>query len=239
MTKRRAAIQLGAAWLVGCATAAGLPAGLDAPDRGVVCDRARGVCHDRYGPSIGLTEAFLGRRAAERLSVRLRERPGEQGPGTVFSPADGVECVRESGPCRVGGTPHAALTASLYGPWLPREGSAEARAMMSGQWRWIGSRFSNDTEALTAEPERYTLRLLPDGTLRVRADCNGAGGRYRLDGSRIAIEISQSTLAACAPGSLEAVYLRDLRAAALYFLKGGRLYLDLRFDSGTMEFDRE
>ena len=29
----------------------------------------------------------------------------------MFSPAEGVECVRETGPCRINGNPDAALTA--------------------------------------------------------------------------------------------------------------------------------
>ncbi len=44
------------------AAAGELPAGLFSPDHFVVCDKAREICFDRFGPSIGLTEAFLGRK---------------------------------------------------------------------------------------------------------------------------------------------------------------------------------
>ena len=106
-----AMLLIGAAWLAGSSEAATLPAGLASPDHGVVCDRERAICHDRYGPSIGLTEAFLGGAAAERLTAVLREHPPDYRPGAVFSPAEGVECVRETGPCRINGNPDAALTA--------------------------------------------------------------------------------------------------------------------------------
>ena len=53
------------------------------------------------------------------------------------------------------------------------------------------------------------------------------------------MEITHSTLAACEPGSLERVFLRDLGAVAGYFMKEDRLYLDLKYDTGTMEFDRQ
>lgn len=212
-----AMVLAGAAWLV-TRPAAALPAGIASPDHGVVCNPQRTICYDRFDPSIGLTEAFLGQAAAERLTAALRERPLDPAPGAVFSPADGVDCAREMGPCRVGGQPDAELTAVLYGP------RPQAREL--------------DTEARPAEPSRYTLRLEPDGSVQLRADCNGAGGRYRIEGSGITIEVTSSTMAACEPGSLDRVFLRDLPAAALYFTRGGRLYLDLKFDTGTMEFAR-
>jgi hypothetical protein len=40
------------------------------------------------------------------------------------------------------------------------------------------------------------------------------------------------------PGSLERVFLRDLVAARVYFMREGRLFLNLRDDTGTMEFGR-
>lgn len=218
--------------------AAELPADLTSPDQRVVCNAARGICYDRFGPSIGLTEAFLGKAAAERLTAVLRQAPRSSGPGVLFSPADGVECLGEAGPCRVGGAVHEGLTAVLYGPWPPRVRSAEAAAAVGVDWQWRGTRYNNDTAARPADPMRYRLRLEPDGSLRVQADCNGAGGTYRLAQSQIALVISHSTMAACPPGSLERVFLRDLAAAGVYFVREGRLFLDLKYDTGTMEFGR-
>jgi heat shock protein HslJ len=226
-------------FLLAAATAAELPTGLEAPDHGVVCHRHSGVCYDRYGPSIGLTEAFLGQAAAVRLTVALRAPPAEQRPGAVFAPAPGVECVRQTGPCRVGGELHAELTAVLYGPWpaeAPR--SAEMRAIVGVDWAWQRTRYNNDTTIAPAAPGRYVLHLEPDGTLRLQADCNSAGGRYRLRDGKIAIDITHTTMVACTPDSLEGVFLRDLSAAAGYFLQGGHLYLDLQYDSGTIQFAR-
>jgi heat shock protein HslJ len=93
-------------------------------------------------------------------------------------------------------------------------------------------------EARPADPAQYRLRLQPDGTLRARVDCNQAGGVYRISGSSIVIEVTHSTMAACEPGSLDRTFLRDLGAAAIYFMRQGKLYLDLKYDSGTMEFGR-
>lgn len=112
----------GLIWLVPAAAAAAteLPADLTSPDQRVICNRRHAICYDRMGASIGLTAAFLGQDAAERLTYQLRATPVDRFPGAVFSPAEGVVCVRETGPCRVGGQTHAALTAILFGPREPR-----------------------------------------------------------------------------------------------------------------------
>ena len=135
-------------------------------------------------------------------------------------------------------TSFSALAAALaLAAFSPAEG-VDARAILDADWHWLGTRYNNDTETRPAEPARYTLRLQPDGSARLRVDCNRAGGRYRIEARRIRIETTHGTLAACEPGSLERVFLRDLAAAAGYFMKEGRLYLDLQDDSGTMEFAR-
>jgi heat shock protein HslJ len=239
MPRLRRSVALITVWSLGSVAAATeLPPGLASPDRGVVCSQVRGVCYDRFGPSIGLAEAFLGRSAAERLTAALRQAPRSAGPGVLFSPMEGVECLGETGPCQVDGVGHEGLTAVLYGPWPARTRSAEAAAAVGVDWQWLHTRYNNDTESRPADPSRYRLRLEPDGTLRVQADCNGAGGTYRLEQSRITIVISHSTMAACPLGSHERVFLRDLAAASVYFVREGKLFLDLKYDTGTMEFGR-
>jgi heat shock protein HslJ len=220
------------------AVAVELPAGLHSPDHGVVCDNRRAVCFDRFGPSIGLTEAFLGPDAARALTAALRKTGPDHSPGAQFSPSDNILCRRETGPCRMGEVVHEALTVVLYGPHPPRSRSAEAAAVIGVEWKWQASRYNNDTEARPADPARYRIRLEPDGTLHARVDCNQAGGGYRITGSAIVIEVSHSTMAACEPGSLDRTYLRDLGAAAIYFMRQGKLFLDLKYDTGTMEFGR-
>jgi hypothetical protein len=222
------------------ALAADLPPGLASPKRGVVCNGARGVCYDRFGPSIGLTELFLGKRAAERLLVALRESPPDHGRAAVFSPAEGVECRRESGPCRrAGGEIHAALSALLYAkPSRAPQGTADQAALVGIDWDWRTTRYGNDKRSQPKDPTRYRLRLEADGSVRVIADCDQVVGRYRVDGSAIVIEVLQPILPACGPSSLHSVFLRDLAAAAIFFVRNDGLYLDLQYDGGTMEFGR-
>jgi heat shock protein HslJ len=216
-----------------------LPVGLESPDSGVVCNHNRAICYDRYGASIGLTEAFLGHMVAERLTTSLRNSGTDNQAGTTFSPVDSVECVRGTGPCRLQRQPLAALTAVLYGPRSrPNGQTAEMRAIMYGEWDWQRTCYKNNTEASPNQPEHYVLRFEPDGFLSAQVDCNSAGGKYQFEDSGITLKLTNSTLMSCQPGSLEEVFQQNLTTAASYFMKGGRLFLSLSNDNGTMEFDR-
>jgi len=42
----------------------------------------------------------------------------------------------------------------------------------------------------------------------------------------------------CPAGSLEDEFVRGLSGAATYFIKDGDLYIDLKYDSGTMRFSK-
>jgi heat shock protein HslJ len=216
-----------------------LPAGLESPDSGVVCNLKRAICYDRYGASIGLTEAFLGPTEAGRLTASLHSSGIDNLAGTIFSPADGVECVRGTGPCRLQRQRHAALTAVLFGPiFRPNGQSAEMRAIMYGEWNWQRTRYKNSTETSPNQPEHYVLRFEPDGFLSAQVDCNSAGGKYQFEGSEITLNLTNSTLMRCQPGSLEEVFQQNLTSATSYFMKDGRLFLGLSNGTGTMEFDR-
>ena len=87
-------------------------------------------------------------------------------------------------------------------------------------------------------PERYTIKLLPDGQFQFTADCNTGRGTYTLQGGQLGFEIGPMTRAACPPGSLSDEFIEELQAAAIYFVEGGELYIDLIYDSGTMRFVR-
>ena len=92
---------------------------------------------------------------------------------------------------------------------------------------------------MPADPKNYTVQFLEDGTLNVKADCNTKGGTYSLEEKRLSIEITHSTKAACTEGSLENEFVRGLSATAFYFFKEGDLYIDLKYDTGTMMFSKQ
>jgi heat shock protein HslJ len=104
-------------------------------------------------------------------------------------------------------------------------------------WKWVGTRYHDDT-ALTppADASGYTIQLKRDGTIHVRGDCNVSGGSFTLINGKLAIMITNTTLAACPEGSLEDPFIRDLNSTTGFLLKNGKLHLNLKLDSGTMEF---
>ena len=105
-------------------------------------------------------------------------------------------------------------------------------------WKWQQTRYNNDQRAVPDDSSHYTATFKPDGTLSIRADCNRAGGKYTLQKSTLTIEVTHSTRAMCPPESLEQTFLKDLGGAAIYFMRDGDLYIDLKYDTGTMRFER-
>ncbi len=105
-------------------------------------------------------------------------------------------------------------------------------------WKWQQTRYNNDSKATPQDPSRYTVAFRPDGALNIRADCNRAGGKYAIRTSALTVEVTHSTRAACPPDSLEQTFLRDLNSAAIYFMREGHLYIDLKYDTGTIKFAR-
>jgi heat shock protein HslJ len=129
----------------------------------------------------------------------------------------------QSGKLAAVGEPAAApATAALVGP----------------VWQWVQTLYNNDTKAMPSRPGNYTVQFGVDGTVNIRADCNRKGGTYSLKEQQIAIEITQSTMAACPEDSLEDRFVRDLTAGAIWFLRDGELYIDLKYDTGTMRLKR-
>lgn len=107
-------------------------------------------------------------------------------------------------------------------------------ALVGPVWQWVETLYNNDTMARPPRPENYTVQFGADGTVNVRADCNRKGGRFSGSEQQIAIEVTHSTRAACPADSLEGQFVRDLTGSAIWFLKDGDLYIDIKYDTGTM-----
>jgi heat shock protein HslJ len=104
-------------------------------------------------------------------------------------------------------------------------------------WQWVRTLYNNDTTLTPpADAAGYTFHLKKDGAVHVRGDCNVSGGSFTLNNGKLAITITNTTLAACPEGSLEDPFIRDLNRTSGFLLKNGRLFIDLKLDTGTMEF---
>lgn len=68
---------------------------ITSPAQGVVCDGVGSVCYDAQGPSIGHTQTYYGRIAAERLTRELANRP----PVQDFRLSNGAVCDTRASRC--------------------------------------------------------------------------------------------------------------------------------------------
>jgi len=123
---------------------------------------------------------------------------------------------------------------------LPEVAAGGKRALVAGTvWQWAQTLYSDGQRSVPSDPQRYTINFLENGEISAKADCNMKGGRYTLDENRLSLEITRSTRRACEDGSLEDRFVRDLSAGTSFFLRGGELYIELKFDSGVMKFLRQ
>ena len=116
--------------------------------------------------------------------------------------------------------------------------SAEPAPLVGKTWQWV--RFINPATGpeVIAEPNLYTLQLLPDGRVSIQADCNTGSGVYRLDGGGIVITIEDASQTVCAANSQTDDFLRYLQAAVIWFMDETDLLFDLPMDTGTMRFQQ-
>jgi heat shock protein HslJ len=130
------------------------------------------------------------------------------------------------------------LTFVLFSTFCSVSGT-RAAALVGPVWEWAHTIYEDGRKFVPSEPKNYTVQFLEAGTLKVKADCNVKGGTYSFTENRLSIEITHSTMAACKEGSFEDQFVRDLTAGAIYFLKDDDLTINLKYDSGRMQFFTE
>lgn len=96
----------------------------------------------------------------------------------------------------------------------------------------------NDGELVEpASPSDYTIEFMEDGQVTIQADCNRVSGSFTEEaGSGLSIELGPTTLAGCSPESIDRRYLQALQDGVIYFFQGGALFIDIKLDTGTMQF---
>jgi len=116
-------------------------------------------------------------------------------------------------------------------------GKTSSEAVVDIAWQWSSlSQTEPSSLSLTPDPENYTLTLLTDGTLNIKADCNMVSGSYNLDGTAISIELGPSTMAFCGEQSLDVQYLQLLGEVESFRITDGQLILVLEDNAGEMTF---
>ncbi len=121
---------------------------------------------------------------------------------------------------------------------LQKSSDAEVSEIIGVVWRLREIQRTNGQTVVVDEPDKYTLELLPNGQVRIRADCNRGFGSYTMKGREISFHKTAYTRAACPPDSLFDVYTRNLEEANSYVLKDGNLYITYGIDAGIMKFTK-
>ena len=212
-----------------------LPGDLISPQTGAICNEKVKVCYDTFGVSIGITKDIMGEQAAEKLTRKISAVSEANFDRTNFNPVQGISCHTLEKACYEDNTVNEPLSSALFGDDVGKYGPD---ALIDVPWAWDGSRYNNDTEITAADGRNYRLNFQADGSLKILADCNRVLGSYTAEGKSISITLGPTTLMACAPDSQDQQFLRDLEGAAIWFLKKGDLYLDIKADAGTMRFYR-
>jgi heat shock protein HslJ len=116
--------------------------------------------------------------------------------------------------------------------------STDPQTALNQTWQWAAT--ITPVEKITVQnPERYTIRLSDEGKAQIRFDCNRGGGEYKISEGKLSFGPLLSTRMACPPDSLDATFMRDLQRVVSFFVENGTLYLELPYDSGTMQFRPE
>lgn len=139
---------------------------------------------------------------------------------------------------RVGAVTGSAVTGSAPSDvTTPDPLTERARASLVGvRWRW--ERFVDPIVGGidVPEPSQYTLSFDEDGVAHVISDCNHGSGPYMLDANELTVRILHTTGEDCGAASLSDEFVDNVNSVSRFRLVDGRLVLDLRWDTGTMEF---
>jgi heat shock protein HslJ len=107
-------------------------------------------------------------------------------------------------------------------------------------WQWVSLvETLPASQSVVPNPENYTLILMPDSSLSIKADCNMAGGTYTLKGDSLELVLGPSTMAYCGEQSLDQQFLMTLQQVSGYSIENGQLVLLLEDSAGKMSFKAE
>jgi len=106
-------------------------------------------------------------------------------------------------------------------------------------WQLVKFQGGDGSVVTPDDKTKYTVAFTNDGNLNVRFDCNRGRGTWILNGpNEVRFGPLALTRVMCPPGSMHDHLVKQWPQVRSYSLKGGRLFLSLRADSGTYELER-
>ena len=87
-------------------------------------------------------------------------------------------------------------------------------------WAWYSTTRADGAGTPVSSPERYTLQLLPNGSARVRADCNRGSAAYTSNDVDLRLDRIAMTKRGCPAGSRGSEFVADLASIRRYRFEG-------------------
>ncbi len=118
------------------------------------------------------------------------------------------------------------------------EGEADPDRMTLGMktWTWIKTEYNNDTAKEPVEKGAFTLTF-SNGRVQGTTDCNSFNGAYKVDARKIHFDDKVAMTRMFCPDSQETEFVAMLlEVDSFFFTSSGRLILEIKLDSGTMQF---
>ena len=101
-------------------------------------------------------------------------------------------------------------------------------------WYWVNTKM-NDGTTITPEENASNIIFGKENKINIQSDCNKGSSTFTLDGKSLNIAPIMATKMFC-KDSKEKQFFNNLMAANSVFLNNGKLFIELKMDSGTMEF---
>jgi heat shock protein HslJ len=106
------------------------------------------------------------------------------------------------------------------------------------RWQLVTFRGGDDTTLTPDDPTKYTLDFANSGRVHARIDCNRGGATWKTSGpSQLELGPLAITRAKCAEGSLHDQIVKQWSFIRSFLIKDGHLFLSLKADGGTYEFE--
>ncbi|HET7217678.1 MAG TPA: META domain-containing protein [Vicinamibacterales bacterium] len=123
-------------------------------------------------------------------------------------------------------------------PGAPNAQQPASSELQGTAWRLVKFQGGDDTTLTPADPSKYTIQFEPKGRLAARIDCNRGSGTWTSKGAnQVAFGPMALTRATCPPGSLHDRIVKHWGSIRSYVIRNGHLFLSLRADGGTYEFE--
>ena len=123
---------------------------------------------------------------------------------------------------------------------VPGENAGMAPSGLAGtKWKLVQFAGIKNTDIrVPAGLDNYSIAFGADGTVAVQADCNrGTGTWSSPEPSVLRFSQLNVTTIGCQSGGMDYKFLKDFEYMAFSSIRNGHLYISLRADRGSYEFE--